>query len=377
MPEYVFRYADSYLDVANSKDSYIIAKNGRKYLDFLMGWCVGNAGWNKKAITDSMKKFKGPTYVSPTYNYDGWERLGEKLVSITGLDATCFRATGGTEAVEIALKISKAYNRRKNFIAFKNAYHGQSFACMALVGLHENKFGPYPDNYLRINPLSIANWDKLTESVVNNIKKKNICAFISEPIICNLGVVVPPKSFFQSVREACDKTDTVMILDEVTNGFGRTGEWFGFQNYGIKPDIITIAKGFSSGYAPIGATVADAKIAESMRFDFSNYSTFGWQPLAVETAIANINYIEKNKLVERAKKSGEYLMSRLTEFSKPSGKGLCIGMWVKNTNVKKKCRDEGLLLDAFLFRAVLFPALDVTKQEMDTAVEIIRKNSKF
>ncbi|MBI4177594.1 MAG: aspartate aminotransferase family protein [Candidatus Aenigmarchaeota archaeon] len=374
MPEYVFRYAAPYLDVANSKNSYVISKSGKRYLDFLAGWCVGNAGWNKKVITDSIRKFSGPTYVSPTYNYDGWEKLGEKLASVTGLDATCFRATGGTEAVELALKISKAYNRRKNFIAFKNAYHGQSFACMALVGLHENKFGPYPDNYLRINPLSMSNWDKLTESVVNNIKKKNVCAFISEPVICNLGVVVPPESFFQSVREACDKTDTVMIIDEVATGFGRTGEWFGFQNYEIKPDIITVAKGFSSGYAPIGAAVADNKIAESMRFDFSNYSTFGWQPLAVETSIANIHYMEKNKLVERSKRSGYYLMERLSEFSNPSGKGLCAGFWVKNINLKKKCRDEGLLLDAFLFRAVLFPALDVSKSEIDRAVDIISNN---
>ncbi len=374
MPEHVFRYAVPYLDVANSKNSYIITKGGKKYLDFLMGWCVGNAGWNKKAITDSIKNFNGPTYASPTYNYDGWERLGEKLVSLAGIDATCFRATGGTEAVEIALKISKAYNKRKKFIAFNNAYHGQSFACMALVGLHENKFGPYPNDYIRIN---LDVWDKVTESVVNNIKKKDVCAFISEPILCNMGVIVPPKLFFQSVREVCDETGTVMIIDEVATGFGRTGEWFGFQNYGIKPDIITIAKGFSSGYAPIGAAVADAKIAESMRFDFSNYSTFGWQPLAVETAIANINCIEKNKLVDKSKKSGHYLVKGLSEFCEPQGKGLCVGFDVENKSIKKDCRDDGLLIDAFDGRAVAFPALDVTKNEINKAVEIIRKNEKF
>ncbi|MBI4167922.1 MAG: aspartate aminotransferase family protein [Candidatus Aenigmarchaeota archaeon] len=373
MPEYVFRYAAPYLEVAGSKDSYIISKNGQKYLDFLMGWCVGNAGWNKKTITDSIRRFKGPTYVSPTYNYGRWEELGKKLVSLTELDATCFRATGGTEAVELALKISKAYNRRKNFIAFKNAYHGQSFACMALVGLHANKFGPYPDDYVRIN---LGKWDKVTDTVVNAILRKGVCAFISEPIICNLGVIVPPKSFFESVREACDETNTVMIIDEVATGFGRTGEWFGFQNYGIKPDIITVAKGFSSGYAPIGAAVADAKISESMRFGFSNYSTFGWQPLAVETAMANINYMEKNKLIDKSKRSGEYLMNRLAEFCEPQGKGLCVGFNVKNENIKKDCRDNGLLIDAFDGRSVLFPALDVSKNEIDKAVEIIKKNSK-
>ncbi len=373
MSDRVFRYADHPINIANAADSHITTTDGKKYLDFIMGWCVGNAGWNKKEILDTIRKFDGPSFVLPTYKYDRLDDLGEKLVSLAGFEGTCFRATSGTEAVELALKISKAYNRRKNFIAFNDAYHGQSFACMALVGLHENKFGPYPDNYIR---LDVSDWDNTTEKAVKTIKKGDVCAFISEPIICNLGVVIPPKSFFEAVREACDETNTIMISDEVATGFGRTGKRFGFEHFGVKPDIITVAKGFSSGYAPIGAAIADKKIAESMRFSFSNYSTFGWQSLAVESALANIDYIENNKLVERSEKSGEYLAELISEFSEPDGKGLCIGFDTDNGNITEDCRKDGLLIDDFGGRVVLFPALDVKNEEIDRAVGIIRKHYK-
>ncbi|MFH0890119.1 MAG: aspartate aminotransferase family protein [Candidatus Aenigmatarchaeota archaeon] len=373
MFECLFRDFPPYpIEIASAKDGCLIDKNGKKYLDFMMGWCVGNSGWNKKEILRATKSFKGPVYVSPTYKYQRWEDLAKRLVSLLPKkQGTCFRATGGTEAVEIALKISKSYNRRKKFMAFNDAYHGQSFACMALVGLHENKFGPYPDFYIRLNT---ADWEKTTDVAVKSIKKGDICAFIAEPIICNLGVIVPPKSFFRSVREACDETDTVLIMDEVATGFGRTGKWFGFEHYDIQPDIITMAKGLSSGYAAIGATVAVPKVAESMRFGFSNYSTFGWHPLSVEVSIANIDYMQKNRLVEKSDNSGRYLMKRLSEFCSPDGKGLCVGFDTGNNKIKRDCRNDGLLIDDFDSRVVLFPALDVSKEQIDRAVGIIKKH---
>ncbi len=370
MNEYLFRDHAPLMEVANSEGSYVIDKNGRKYLDFLMGWCVGNSGWGKKQIAGAVKKFKGPIYVSPTYNYSQWEVLAEKLVSLTGGSNTCFRATGGTEAVELALKIARAHNKRKKFIAFEDAYHGQSYQAMALVNLHEDKFGPYGDNYIRF----IANnWEETTEQAVKAIKTGEVSAFISEAIICNLGVVEPPKSFFEQVQQACKETNTVFIIDEVASGFGRTGKMFAYEHYNLDPDIVTIAKGISSGYGVIAATVAKKEIAEAMRFNFSNYSTFGWHPLAVESALANLQYMESEKLVSKAVNRGKYLKNKLKQFCKPEGKGLCIGFNVNSENIKAKCMEDCLLLDAFGKRAVLFPALDVSKSEIDTGVEIIKK----
>jgi adenosylmethionine-8-amino-7-oxononanoate aminotransferase len=339
----------------------------------MAGWCVGNAGWKKKEILDAITKFRGLSYVPPTYIYKRWEILAKKIINILPKkEGTCFRATGGTEAVEIALKMSRAYNKRKKFLAFKGAYHGQSIACLSLVKIpsHEIHFGEFSKDYIQIQA---RDWEKTTKDAVKLIKGGEISAFISEPIICNLGVIIPPKRFFDSVAEACKETDTLFICDEVATGFGRTGKWFGFEHYNLEPDIITVAKGFSSGYAAIGATIAKPDVAESMRFDFSNYSTFGWHPLSVEATISNINYIMKEKLVEHANQSGQYLLKKLSDFSEPEGKGLCIGFAEKRKGTDLRCLKNGLIISALEGRIVLFPPLDVSKEEINKAVEIIKE----
>ncbi len=375
MAEYLFRDSPALLEVTGAKSSCVIGKNGKKYLDFNTGWGIGNSGWSNASIKLAIKSFNGPAYVAPYYYYARWEELAKKLVLLMpNRNYSCFRATGGTEAVEIALKISKAFNKREKFVAFDNAYHGQSLACMALVGLHKDKFGPYAENSCIRLQASSSEWEQTTLQTVEAIEKSDVCAFISEPIICNLGVIVPPISFFKEVKKACEKTGTVFIMDEVITGFGRTGKWFGFEHFGIEPDIITIAKAFSSGYSAIGAAIAKAKIAEAMRFDFSNYSSFGWHPLSVETAIANIDYVKKNCLVKKSEKSGEFLTEELAKFCKPEGKGLCIGFESKNPGIKKNCLKDGLIIAQFENRAMLFPPLEIEKNEMNKAVKIIKKN---
>ncbi|MBI5390953.1 aspartate aminotransferase family protein [Candidatus Woesearchaeota archaeon] len=373
--EFLFRDAPTIpLEIVDSGGRYIIDKDGKPYLDFTMGWCVGNAGWKKKAIINAVKGFQGPDYVQPNFLYKRWDILAEKLVCLLPhARGTCFRATGGTEANEIALKIARAYNKRKKFLAFKGAYHGQSLACLSLVRIpeHEEHFGTFSEDYLQI---STGDWATATQEAVQCIGRGNISAFISEPFICNLGVLVPPQNFFDEVMEVCKKTNTLFICDEVATGFGRTGKWFGFEHYTLDPDIITIAKGFSSGYGAIGATIAKPEVAEAMRFEFSNYSTFGWHPLAVEAAIANINYLQKENLPSKAKESGVYLMKKLSAFCKPEGNGLCIGFNEPKKGTEIRCRKNGLMVSSINNRIVLFPALDVTKKEIDQATEILRKN---
>ncbi len=366
----LFRYHPPQIQVAKTKGSYIWdIQSGKKYLDFLMGYCVGNAGWNNPELLKAIKRFKGPAYVMPSYGYGPWEKLASTLTALMPTsNYSCFRATGGTEAVEIALKASRAYNHRKKFIAFNDAYHGQSFAAMALVGLHEDKFGPYEKNYVR---LETDDWEKTTNQAVLAIQKGDVCAFISEPVICNLGVVVPPQSFFKEVRNACTKTDTVFIMDEVMTGFGRTGKWFGFEHFDVKPDIVTIAKGFSSGHGALGAAIIQNEVAQAMNFDFSNYSTFGWHPLAVEATLANLNFIKKQKLVQKSGQDGKYLSKRLSEFADPQGFGLCVGFEAPE-DLSEKCFKKGLITESYDGRQMLFPPLTVTRTEIDSAVNIIQ-----
>jgi len=372
--EFLFRDEPPFpIEVVDSKGSYLIGRDGKKYLDFISGWCVGNAGWKRKEILHAITKFKGPEYVPQNYSYARWEYLAEKIVSLLPKrEGTCFRATGGTEANEIALKISRAFNRRRKFLAFKGAYHGQSIACLSLVRMpkHEAHFGKFDEDYIQIQA---RDWERTIDDAVKLIKGNEVSAFVSEPIICNLGVIVPPKNFFDKVIDACKETDTLFICDEVATGFGRTGKWFGFEHFDLEPDIITIAKGFSSGYAAIGAAIAKPHVAESMRFGFSNYSTFGWHPFSVEAAISNIDYIEKKNLVKQADQSGRYLFGKLSDICKPEGRGLCIGIDERTNGTDLRCLKHGLILNSFDGRIVLFPSLDVSKEEIDRAVEIIRE----
>ena len=377
MKEYLFRDVGPYaLEVVDSKGVYLIDKSGDKYLDLLAGWCVGNSGWKNTEILNQLKKFNGPTYVMMDFQYARWEVLAKKLVKLMPNDKyVCFKATGGTESVEIAMKIARAHTKRKKFIAFKEAYHGQSLAALSLVKIseHEKHFGKLFEDYLQVNT---NDWDKTTKEVVELISNGDIAAFISEPIILNLGVIIPPKSFFDEVTKACKKNGTLLIMDEVASGFGRTGKMFGFEHFDIVPDIVTIAKGTSGGYGGIGATIVKDEIAESMRFEFSNYSTYGWHPLSVEAAIANIDYIQENNLIKKSEKSGEYFMKKLSEFSKPEGKGLCIGIPCKNKNITSDCFSDKVIIGYYFDRILICPSLEISEKEIDGAISIIKKHFK-
>jgi acetylornithine/succinyldiaminopimelate/putrescine aminotransferase len=377
MKEYLFRDVKPYaLEVVDSNGSYLINKSGDKYLDLLAGWCVGNSGWKNAKILNHIKKFNGPTYVMMDFQYARWEVLAKKFVNLMPTDNyVCFKATGGTEAVEIAMKIARAHTKRKKFIAFKEAYHGQSLAALSLVKIseHEKHFGKLFEDFLQV---TTTDWDKTTKEVVELISKGDIAAFISEPIILNLGVVIPPKSFFDEISKACKKNRTLLIMDEVASGFGRTGKMFGFEHFDIIPDIVTIAKGTSGGYGGIGATIAKDEIAKSMHFEFSNYSTYGWHPLSVEAAIANIDYIQQNNLIEKSKKSGKYLMDKLSSFSSPEGKGLCIGVPCKNKNIVMDCFSDKLIVGYYFDRILICPSLEISENEIDGAISIIKRHFK-
>jgi len=369
------------LDIVKNKGNYIYTSK-KKYLDFLSGWCVGNSGWDIKEIQKSMRNFKGPEYVLPEHKYQRWEDLAKLLAEITpeGL-VKSFRATGGTEAVEIALQAAMIHTKRTEFVSVEGAYHGHSIGAMS-VG---NSWFKYIKNLMRgchkINPPLDAKAGREVEKI---LKTKKVAAYISEPIICNLGAIKPTQEYFDIVSAACKKYGTLFISDEVASGFGRTGKMFGCEHYNIKPDIITMAKGITSGYGGLGATIMTKEVAESMEFDFSFYSTFGWLPICVEGAIANINYILKNKLWKNAEKMGKYFAQELPKikFKSPVSinvTGLAIGMKFDkegySKKVWKKCLDNGLITyNLSAGSLVMYPALDIDKKTADKALRILSKS---
>lgn len=367
------------IEVIKSKGSFLFSKN-KKYIDFLMGWNVGNIGWNAEPVIKKLKIFNGPNYVNPYYLYKPWADLAELLVKIApGNFAKSFRAAGGTEAVEIALQSAMKYTGRTGFISIEGSYHGHSIGAMSVGSSDFRKnWGNLLPNCNKINLPLDANAGRNVEKILKN---ENVAAFIAEPIICNLGVVIPDKEFFDIVSDACKTYGTLLIMDEVATGFGRTGKLFASEYYKLKPDIITLGKALTGGYGSLGATLMTSAIAKSMEFDFSIYSTFGWIPIAVEGTIANIKFILKNKLWKNAAKMGKYFEKRLREmkFKYPADirvKGLAIGIEFGKkgyaTEIMKSAMSNGLLFsDLGPYIITLFPALNVDKKTVDMGLGIL------
>lgn len=370
------------LIIGKTDGSYIYDDKGRRFIDFYMGWCVGNIGWDVKKIKDRIKQFDGPTYVSPGYFYKGWADLAEILAKITpGNLVKSFRATGGTEAVEIALQAAMSHTKRHKFISVEDSYHGHSIGAMSVGSSDFRKWykNLLPHCYKIKIPLNQEAARKV-EKLLNN---RDIAAFIAEPIICNLGVEIPEKAFYDIVQKACKRTGTLLISDEVATGFGRTGKMFASEHYNLKPDIMCLAKGITGGYGALGATIMTKQVAKSFEFGFSFYSTFGWQPLNVEASIANLNYLLENKkqILDNTKKLSAYFKSRLEKmnFRYPADiriKGLAIAVRFKDKQYAQdiivRCMKSGLLIaDATSNDFVMFPSLVMNEKIAKEGLDIL------
>lgn len=372
------------LVIARTEGSYVYDETGKRYIDLFMGWCVGNIGWSVPQVAGEIRNFKGPTYVGPGFYYDAWTQLAELLAEITpGKLIKSFRATGGTEAVEIALQAAMSHTKRHKFISIEGGYHGHSIGAMSIGSTDFRKW--YKNLLFHCNKIRAPLDEKAAQKVVKLLSKRDIAAYISEPIICNMGVEIPSKEYFEIVQKACKKYGTVFIIDEVATGFGRTGKIFASEHYNLEPDIMCLAKGLSGGYGAIGATIMTKEVAKSFEFDFSFYSTFGWQPLNVQAAIANLQYLIKNKkkLLDNADKASAYIKKRLElmKFRYPAvirAKGLAIGVEIKNPSyvaeIILKAQGKGLLIaDTGPTRFVMFPALDIQEKTLKEGLDVLEQ----
>ncbi|OHA00435.1 MAG: aminotransferase [Candidatus Sungbacteria bacterium RIFCSPHIGHO2_02_FULL_47_11] len=372
------------LVVAKSKGVFVYDERGRKYIDFFMGWCVGNIGWNVEKVIEKLKKFNGPNYVSPGYMYKGWVELAELLAKIApGKLTKSFRATGGTEAVEIALQAAMTHTKRHKFVSIEGSYHGHSIGAMSIGSSDFRSWykNLLPNCYKIKPPLD----EMAAREVERILSKREVAAFISEPVICNLGVIIPDKKFFDIVQATCKKYGTLLIADEVATGFGRTCKMFASEHYNLKPDILCLAKGATGGFGALGVTMMTDEIAKSFKFCFSLYSTFGWHPLNVEAAVANIKYFLENKsaLLKNAEKLSGYFEQRLKqmEFRYPAEirvKGLAIGVVFNKTGyageIILRCLQNGLLLaDASAHNFIIFPALNMDIKVAKKGLDILER----
>lgn len=373
------------IEVVKTKGNYVYDAKGKRYIDFLMGWCVGNIGWGVPEVEKTIADFDGPDYLNPYYLYKPWADLAELLAGIApGKLKKTFRATGGTEAVEIALQAAMSHTKRTKFISVEGAYHGHSLGALSVGRTDYRKWysNLLPGCYKVKPPLDA----RAAQEVEKLLQRRDIAAYISEPIICNLAVERPTKEYFDIVQKACKKYGTVFIIDEVATGFGRTGAMFASELFGLEPDILCLGKAITGGYGVLGATMMTEAVAKSMAFDFSFYSTFGWHPRNTIASLANLRYLLKHKkeVLNNVATQSAYFTKRLQamNFRKPTKirvTGLAIGLECSEggylTDVSGRCLTSGLIISELgPFMATMFPALTIDRKTAEEGLAIFESS---
>ena len=342
---------------------------GNIYLDFLSGIAVNSLGHAHpvviEAVSDQIKKL---SHTSNFYANDPSIKLAEKLIAITNFDAKIFFCNSGTEANEAAIKLSRRTGK-KQLIAAHNSFHGRTMGSLSITGqlAKQKPFEPLIGDvrFININ----------TKSGVRKIKRKSAAVFL-ESIQGEGGVTPCDDEFLQSVRSKSSKTKTLLVMDEVQTGLGRTGNWFGFEKSGIKPDVITLAKGLGGGL-PMGAMLVTGEAKELFE-PGQHGSTFGGNPVVASAALATLNFIEKEDLLNNATNMGQLLIKLITQIESVTeirGRGLLLGVGLKDVmakDVELECRKLGLLLNAVNENTLrLAPALIVNIDQVKRCAEII------
>jgi adenosylmethionine-8-amino-7-oxononanoate aminotransferase len=369
--------------VTRTEDSCVFDANGKRYIDFLAGWCVGNLGWGNKEIARALTRSTSTAYVYPYFLYRPWVELAELLAKIApGRLTKSFRATGGSEAVEIALQIAMVHTGRRAFMSIEDAYHGNAIGGLS-VGAASNR-ETYSNLLPHCSRISPPLNRKALDKIDNRLRKRDVAAFIMEPISCNLNVLVPEKEFMTGLARLCKKYGTLLIMDEVACGFGRTGQLFATEHFGIAPDMMCLAKAITGGYAPMGAVMTTAAVARSAEKDGSFYSTYGWHPLAVEAALANVRYWirHKTKLLAQVNAMSALFQERLAQIEfeqRPTvrAKGLAIAVEFDDSDyaqaLASRCEKSGLLVTSSDNAITMFPALNIERRVVEEGLKILER----
>ena len=375
---------DGDLYVARGKGSYLFDTRGKRYVDFVMGWCVGNFGWGDAELERRIERFRGPDYVYPDYRYRPWEELATLLARIAPGDLTkCFRATGGSEAVELAIQAAILHTKRHAFVSLEDSYHGNTFGAMSVAASdYRKKFSRLLPNCHKIEPPLD---DNALDRIETRLKRRDVAAFIMEPVSINLGVCIPEPGFMEGLRALCTRYRTLLILDEVACGFGRTGRIFATEHFDIEPDIMCIAKAISGGVAGMGAMIATAAVGKTMESKGEFYSTYGWHPRSTDVAIASLRRIlrDKRKLLAQVADTSNYFRERISEMEFDSKMtlnmiGLAIGLHFEDEKyadkLTERCRKNGLLVVSQSSDVLLLPALNIDRRTASRGLNILEQS---
>ena len=397
---------------------YLWDAEGNKLLDGMAGlWCV-NVGYGRKEILEAVAS---QMQQLPYYNtffqttHPPVVELSAKIAELTpeGLNRVFF-CSSGSEANDTVLRMVRHYwasvgkPAKHVVISRENAYHGSTMAGASLGGMKPmHKQGGLPIDGIEhvMQPHWFLHSDELSEAEVGvkaaqaledkilELGADNVAAFIAEPVQGAGGVIVPPSNYWPLVQEICSKHDILLVADEVICGFGRTGNWFGCNTFDIKPDLMAIAKGLSSGYLPIGGVVVSDKVASGLDAggDFNHGYTYSGHPACAAAALANIEILQSEKIVETvASSTAPYLQQKLSEFASHPNVGQVRGVGmlgalqlvpgkgagksfekadVTGVRCREHCLDNGLVMRAVDDAMILSPPLVISKSGIDELCE--------
>ncbi len=356
--------------IKRGKGAVVADIEGNTYIDCTAGIAVNSVGHcHPKVVQAIASQAETLIHTSNLYYTEIQAILSERMTNLTGMD-WLYLTNSGSESNEAALKLARKTTGKKGFVSTENAFHGRTMGSLSVTWKEKFK-KPFEPLIPGVKFVQYGQADAIREAV-----DKDTAAVIVEPIQGESGVIVPPEDYLTHIREICDEKDVLLIVDEVQTGFGRTGKWFGCHHSKIVPDIMTLAKAMGGGF-PIGAMMS----RENFAFSPSDHGgTQSGSPLACAAALATIDVIDDEGLVERSSKMGEYLKELLFEINTPlsrevRGKGLMVGYEIATSapKVVNYAQQRGVLLNNTSENVLRFvPPLVIEKEQIDAAVSVVK-----
>jgi len=368
------------LEIVRAEGIYMFGPDGEKYIDLISGVSVSNTGHCHPKVAEAVKNqvdlymhlmVYGELIQNPQVKYA--ERLTEILPD--GLDS-CYFVNSGSEAVEGALKLAKRYTGRSRIISFRNSYHGSTHGALSIQGneTYKNAFRPLlPDTFL-------VNFND--ERALDSIDKSVACVIV-EPVQGEAGIIFPEDDFLLKLRNKCDSTGTLLIFDEIQTGFGRLGRMFAIDRFGVRPDILLLAKALGGGM-PLGAFISSVEIMSSLvtKPSLGHITTFGGHPVCCAAGLASLNVIIDEELVKKSNSKSSLFKERLVHplISEVRGEGLFLAVRVNDPSyipyIIAHAPDHGLVLDYFLFCNDAFritPPLIINDNQIEDACGSLKR----
>ncbi|MDD5618235.1 MAG: aspartate aminotransferase family protein [Candidatus Omnitrophica bacterium] len=359
------------------KGMTLVDIDGKKYLDFFPGWGVSNLGHCHPKVMSAIRDQVSKLIHIPNNFYNVQQaKLARELVYLT-FPSKVFFCNSGAEANEAAIKFSRAYGKGERFeiITFENSFHGRTLGSLAATGQkkYQEGFAPLPEGFKTVKFNSLP-------ALEQAVSDKTV-AIMLELVQGEGGINVADRSYVYKIREICDKKNILMIVDEVQTGIGRTAKMFAFQHYGIKPDIITLAKALGGGL-PIGAMIVKKEISDTFKPGM-HASTFGGGLVICKAALGVLRAIQKEHMLKNAQKMSAYLFDKLDNMKAKyktiktvRGLGLMIGIElnIEGKPIVEECLNRGMVINCTHNTVLrIMPALNVTKKQADKALHILGK----